>query len=88
LAKLSQGRPGDFRGDLTFRRRDNHAPMRRSEWIALTVRGLSQSFHATGVSAEREKHKPRKKMRFSCSAASEISLEREKRYRSEPNNYT
>jgi hypothetical protein len=38
--------------------------MRRGEWIALTVRGLSQSFHVTGVSEPREKDKPRKKLRF------------------------
>ncbi len=35
--------------------RDNHAPVGRRKEIALTVNGLSQSFHVTGVSESREK---------------------------------
>ena len=55
LAKLSERGLSDLRLGLAFSGREYHAPMGWSEGVAPTVHGLSQSFHATGVSESREK---------------------------------
>jgi hypothetical protein len=64
LAKLSERGLSDLRVGLAFSGRENHAPMGRSEGVALTMDGLSQSFHVTGVSESREKNKPRERHDF------------------------
>ena len=55
LAKLRERGLRNLRVGLAFSGRENHAPMGRRKGVALTVDGLSQSFHVTGVSESRKK---------------------------------
>ena len=64
MAKLSERGLSDLRVGPALSGRENHAPMGRSEGVALTMSGLSQSFHATGVSESREKNKSRESYGF------------------------
>jgi hypothetical protein len=74
LAKLSERGSGKLRVNLASSGGDNHAPMGRSEWIALAMDSLGQSFHVRGVSEPPEKNKSRKKITISCSTASAVPL--------------
>ena len=64
LAKLRERGLRNLRVGLAFSGRENHAPMGRRKGVALTVDGLSQSFHVTGVSESREKNKSRESYGF------------------------
>ena len=55
LAKLRERGLRNLRVGLAFSGRENHAPTGRRKGVALTVDGLSQSFHVTGVSESRKK---------------------------------
>src|SRR5438552_4237132 len=74
LAKLSERGLSDLRFGLAFSGRENHAPMGRSEGIALHLSGPWQSFHVSGVTDSRERDKPREKLPISCSTACAIPL--------------
>ena len=58
FAKLRERGLRNFRGGLVPSSRENHAPMRRSERIALVTGGPRQSFHVSGVTGPYEKGKP------------------------------
>src|SRR6266404_1802158 len=64
LAKLSERGSANLRVSLASSGGENHAPMGWGKGAALTVDGLSQSFHVTRVSESREKNKPRENYRF------------------------
>jgi len=58
LAKLSERGSRNLRVSLTRPGGENHAPMSRSEGVALAMDSPRQRLHLSGVSGSREKGKP------------------------------
>src|SRR5258708_6232777 len=65
-----------LRVSLASSGRDNHAPMSRSEQIALAMDGSRQRLHLSGLSGFHEKAKLREKFAIFCRTASAIRLEK------------
>jgi hypothetical protein len=73
LAKLLERGAGEFRFGLAPSGRQDHAPMGRSERLALAVNGSRQKLHSTRLAKLGERGKP-KKMTIPCSTLLGIRL--------------
>jgi hypothetical protein len=75
LAKLAQSDAGPLGLGLIFRRRDDDAPVRRSERIVTSFRGDWERTHKPTFIGRRGRRQARKKFTFPCSTRLGLPLE-------------